>query len=377
MSNTKVRPLAQIYRLKLILVGVCLAFGGILLSVFADWLDEAFSLSSLMLAAIRGLADVMLVAGAIGIVVDFITGRAKEKADREIYREEQKELIPTYVDSVLEAFAASPEKLERVASPQLLDSLASNALSLRLGDERFAHEIYKDIRDQAIRSVERWHDVEVRIRLSGIPERSTGGAPLFDVTVEWEYTTIPAGAVRRFVCVSDREAYNDLLFDIPATLPWLMTPRPGLDASSRDCFEVLELTVDGRVQPIRRTARKSEQTYTVHLDESARSGDPVRIRQVSRIVTPQSGHRLYFELPQPARNFSLVLDYSDTKIAQLAVSESIASSRPLQVMRSPEAASGKSISVNAPGWMLPKTGMTFTWTLDAELPRAENQREAA
>lgn len=377
MSNTKERPLAQIYRLKLILVGVCLAFGGILLSVFADWLAESFSLSSLVLAALRGLADVMLVAGAIGLVVDFITGRAKEKADREIYREEQKELIPTYVDSVLEAFAASPEKLERVASPQLLDSLASNALSLRLGDEQFAHEIYKDIRDQAIRSVERWHDVEVRIRLSGIPERSTGGAPLFDVTVEWEYTTIPAGAVRRFVCVSDREAYNDLLFDIPATLPWLMTPRPGMDASSRECFEVLELTVDGRVQSIHRTARKSEQTYTVHLDEPARSGDPVRIRQVSRIVTPQNGHRLYFELPQPARNFSLVLDYSDTEIAQLSVSESIASSRPLQVMRSPEAASGKSISVNAPGWMLPKTGMAFTWTLDTELPRTENQREAA
>jgi len=377
MSNLKERPLAQIYRLKLILVGVCLAFGGILLSVFADWLDESFSLSSLVVAALRGLADVMLVAGAIGLVVDFITGRAKEKADREIYREEQKELIPSYVDSVLEAFAASPEKLERVASPQLLDSLASNALSLRLGDEQFAHEIYKDIRDQAIRSVERWHDVEVRIRLSGIPERSTGGAPLFDVTVEWEYTTVPAGAVRRFVCVSDRDEYNDLLLDVPATSPWLMTPRPGMNASSSDCFELLELTVDGRVQSIRRTARKFEQTYTVHLDDFARSGEPVRIRQVSRVVTPRSGHRLYFELPQPARDFSLALDYSDTDIAHISVSESIATSRPVQVMRMPEAAAGKTISVNAPGWMMPKTGLTFTWTLDAELPRTENQREAA
>lgn len=90
MSNPKERPLAEIYRLKLILVGVCLAFGGIILSVFTDWLDESYSLSSLVITALRGLADVMLVAGAIGLVVDFITGRAKEKADREIYREEQK-----------------------------------------------------------------------------------------------------------------------------------------------------------------------------------------------------------------------------------------------------------------------------------------------
>src|SRR5262249_5748152 len=151
----------------------------------------------------------------------------------------------------------------------LLDDIASNAMSLRLGDEQFAREIYRDIRDQAIQAAERWYDVEVRIRLSSAIERGAGGTPLFDVVVAWEYTTVPSGPVRRFACVSDRDEYNELRQDVPATSTWMMVPRPGMDASSRDCYELLEVTVDGESQGIRRTARKTGQTYTVHLDPGA------------------------------------------------------------------------------------------------------------
>lgn len=47
------------------------------------------------------------------------------------------------------------DDLKRVANPELLDDIASNVMSLRLGDEQFAREIYRDIRDQAIHA-ERW-----------------------------------------------------------------------------------------------------------------------------------------------------------------------------------------------------------------------------
>lgn len=285
--------------------------------------------------------------------------------------------VPTIRDSVLQAFEISPDDLKRVANPELLDRLAENSMSLRLGDEQFAREIYRDIRDQAIRAAERWYDVEVRIRLSSAPESSNGGVPLFDVVVEWEYTTVPVGTVRRFACVSDRDEYNDLLLDLPATSPWFMSPRPGMNAGSRECYELLELTVDGVSQPIGRSARKSGQTYTVTLDEHARSGDPVRIRQVFRTVTLSWGHRLYFELPQPARNMSVTVDYTNAPIAHMGVVESVATSRPTRVFRSPDSVPGRTLAVEAPGWLLPKAGFTFTWTLDTELPRSEERREAA
>lgn len=369
---------AELRKTKAALLAVSSAFAGVLLITFAGWFD-GLALGTwnwLHVIPFGEFGGILFGAGVIGAFFEYGMRKSQaavvvEQVDRGIDRN-----IPKIRDAVVEAFAIKPEDLRRVATPELLDDLAANAMSLRLGDEQFAREIYADIRDQAVKAAERWHDVEVRIRLSNALERSAGGTPLFDVTVEWEYTTVPSGTVRRFACTSDRAEYNELLLDVPATSPWLMTNR-ALDASSEENYKLLELTVDGAPQPIRRSARKGGQTYSVDLAGNARSGQPVRVRQVFRVVTPMSGHRLYFALPQPGRNLSMILDYTNTEIARIGVTETVASAKPIHVMRSPEEVSGRSIAVEAEGWLMPKTGFTFTWTLENELPRPTSSSEAA
>lgn len=185
---------------------------------------------------------------------------------------------------MIEGFAVQADDLRRVASPELLDSIATNVLSLRLGDSEFASELYAQVRDQAIRAPERWTDVDVDIRLSTAVERDTNGVPLFDILIRCEYTTWPSHNVRRFACVSDREEYYDLVSDLPATSTWFMPPRTRVDASARSSFELLEFAVDGEPRQIRRQTRRTGQTYTVSvLDEGVRRGEkpeqsPVRLR---------------------------------------------------------------------------------------------------
>ncbi|MFT3663030.1 MAG: hypothetical protein QM809_17175 [Gordonia sp. (in: high G+C Gram-positive bacteria)] len=369
----------RLRKTKAALLAVALTFSGVLLMMLNGWLStlDLGSWGWVQILPLGELGGTLFGAGVLGTLFEYSFRKDQEEATVEQFREIIKEQAPAMRDAVVEGFAIKPDDLKRVANPDLLDALAENSMALRLGDEQFAREIYRDIRDQAVRAAERWHDVEVRIRLSKALERSTYGTPLLDVTVETEFTTVPAGTVRRFACVSDRTEYNDLLLDLPATSPWFMSPRPGMDAGSRECYELLELTVDGVTQPIRRSARKSGQTYTVTLDEHARSGEPVRVRQVFRTVTLSWGHRLYFELPQPARNMSVTMDYTDAPIAHMGVIESVATSRPTRVFRSPRSVSGRTITAEAPGWLLPKAGFTFTWTLDAELPRGDERSEAA
>ncbi|MHA3019626.1 hypothetical protein ACXPWS_05070 [Mycobacterium sp. BMJ-28] len=322
------------------------------------------------------LGGVLLGAGLLGTLFEYSFRKDQDEATVEQFRDIIKEQAPAMRDAVIEGFAIHPDDLKRVANPGLLDDIASNAMSLRLGDEQFAREIYRDIRDQVIHAVERWSDVEVRVRLSTAPQKSAADTPLFDVVAEWEYTTVPSAPVRRFACVSDRDEYNDLRQDVPATSTWLMMPRPGMDASSRNCYELLEVTVDGERQTIRRTARKTGQTYSVHLGPDALSGRPVRIRQVFRTVTPTWGHRLFFELPQPGRDTSLTLDYTNTDIAHMRVSDTVGALAPPRISQMPSSVPGKVISVEAPGWLMSKSGFAFTWTLNSELPRDE-RREAA
>lgn len=381
MASKDVLPLyRRLLKTKAALLAVSFTLIGILLIMLNAWL-ATLSLGNWSWLRHLPLDEVggpLLGAGLVSTILDYSYRRDQE--DVAIQRTQQAivDLSPAKLWSVLcEGLARHPAELARLTAPERLDDAAAAIMAQRLGDEQFAREIYTDIRDQAIRAAERWYDVEARVRLSTAVERSTAGTPLLDVTVEWEYSTVPSGSERRFACVSDRAAYNALRGDIPATSTWFMAPRPGMDARSQESHELLELTVDGRPQPIRRTVQATGQTYRVRLDDVAQSGKPVRIRQIFRTSTPAWGHRLFFELPQPARNMSLAVDYTNTSIADIRVSDTVATFQPSQLVHTPEAAVGKVISLNARGWLLPKTGFAVTWTLESELPHDAEHREAA
>ena len=381
MASKDVLPLyRRLLKTKAALLAVSFTLVGILLIMLNAWL-ATLSLgdwSWLHHLPLDEVGGPLLGAGLVSTILDYSYRRDQEDIAIQQIQQAILDLSPAKLWSALcEGLARHPAELARFTTPERLDDAAAAIMAQRLGDEQFAREIYSDIRDQAIRAAERWYDVEARVRLSTAVERSTAGTPLLDVTVEWEYTTVPSGSERRFACVSDRAAYNALRGDIPATSTWFMAPRPGMDARSRESYELLELTVDGRPQPIRHTVQATGQTYRVQLDDAAQSGEPVRIRQIFRTSTPAWGHRLFFELPQPARNMSLAVDYTNTSIADIRVSDTVATFQPSQLVRTPEAAVGKVISLNARGWLLPKTGFAVTWTLESELPHDAQHREAA
>ncbi|MEH3138782.1 MAG: hypothetical protein PGN37_01120 [Mycobacterium kyogaense] len=379
MSDKQAESVAfRLRKTKAALLVVALTFSGILLIMANGWLSglDLGDFGWLHALPLGELGGTLFGAGLLGTLFEYSFRKDQEEATVEQFREIIREQAPAMRDAVIEGFAIHPEDLKRVANAELLDEIAANVMSLRLGDEQFAREIYRDIRDQAIGAAERWYDVEVRVRLSDATTRGSAVTPLFDVVVEWEYTTVPSGPVRRFACVSNRDEYNDLRADVPATSAWLMVPRLGMDASSRDFYELLELTIDGEPQAIRRTARKSGQTYSVHIGPEALSGNPVRVRQVFRTVTPTWGHRLFFETPQPSRDVSLSVDYTNTGIAHMRVSDTVGALVPPRVSQLPSSVPGRVIEIEAPGWLMSKAGFALTWTLNTELPRDE-RREAA
>ena len=250
MTSKDVLPLyRRLLKTKAALLAVSFTLIGILLIMLNAWL-ATLSLgdwSWLHHLPLDEIGGPLLGAGLVSTILDYSYRRDQE--DVAIQRTQQAiiDLSPAKLWSVLcEGLSRHPAELARLTTPERLDDAAAAIMAQRLGDEQFAREIYTDIRDQAIRAAERWYDVEARVRLSTAVERSTAGTPLLDVTVEWEYTTVPSGSERRFACVSDRAAYNALRGDIPATSTWFMAPHPGMDARSQESYELLELTVDGR-----------------------------------------------------------------------------------------------------------------------------------
>ena len=325
---------------------------------------------------------VLVGAGILSIGLDQYLRREQDTTEEMRLRSLLSEQAPALRDAVLDAFAANHSDLKRIATPQLLDDLIANSLALRLDDQQFAQEIYADIRDQAIAAAERWHDATLDIRLEALlattdsateADAHPPGAHLFAVTVRWEYTTIPTHAHRQFVCLSDRDEYSELTSERGSTSAWFINPDSNIDPSAPDTFKLLHFAINGEERPIRRSARKTAQTYTASIGiDRVNAGKPVTVTYTYRAIMTQSGHLLFFDIEQPTRDLQVSFDYRDCDISSsVSTLDMIPSIRETRIETPVDTGTAGIIRVALDGWIFPRSGIAFVWTLRSELARAE------
>lgn len=92
----------------------------------------------------------LLAAGLIGTVLDMAVRRDQEASVRAQFHRVLRDEAPTLRDAVISAFRFESADVARVATPELLDDLATTSLGLRFGDAAFGREVYGDIKHQAI-----------------------------------------------------------------------------------------------------------------------------------------------------------------------------------------------------------------------------------
>lgn len=142
-----------------------------------------------------------------------------------------------------------------------------------------------------------------------------------------------------------------------------------MSANKRESFELLQYSADGKDLKIRRSECKTGQTYTVDLgEETTKTGKPVRVRHTYRLVMSKYGHRLRIAIVQPAKDVSLAMDYTDTNITEMHVSELVPTAKRAQVTRLPKETPARVITVDVPGWLLPQAEVSFVWALENEVP---------
>lgn len=134
----------RLRKTKAALLAVSLTLAGIVLIAFNGWLAQLplGSWGWLHALPLAELGGTLFGAGLLGTLFEYSFRKDQEEATVEQFRQIIKEQAPAMRDAVVEGFAIHPDDLRRVATPQLLDDLATNAMALRLGDERFARELY-------------------------------------------------------------------------------------------------------------------------------------------------------------------------------------------------------------------------------------------
>jgi hypothetical protein len=256
-----------------------------------------------------------------------------------------------------------------VASPATLDRIISNCLAIRLGDPDLAADVYIDLRQQVLQADERHYDTHVSVRLTPRHDGPVGGeGAMFVATVRWEYRVTPPPLIRRFSCVSDPVEYRKLLRDPTAAGVWLFDPTAHLNADSPEVFSLVQYTVNGAAQRIEHTHRPGAQLYTVTTNpDELPAGTGCHVSYTYRTLAPQHGHLLFLDFNRLTKGLTVEFTHTDCGIAHVNALDFIAGAQHPRVVRNPRSVPTPAINIGYDGWIFPKSGIAYTWTLHREL----------
>lgn len=356
----------RLRKAKAALLTVSFTLAGILLMMLNAWLTplqlgEWQWLHALPLGELGGT---LFGAGLLSTFFEYTFRRDQERAVLERFRQTIREEAPALRDAVIEAFRFDRQDVARIATPELLDDLARTSLGLRFGDPAFGREVYADIRHQAMAAEERWYDARVDATL-GIPRgRSIAPTPFFDLRVRWEYTVTPRHRFRKFAVVSDRQRYDQLVAERGETSVWYRRPVPGLAVSDPEVFALEQFTVNGTPVPFTRQVDEVSQVYTVDLGEQVIQQEQAVVISFSfRTRTLRSGHVVHLDIDRPTRGLDVELRYDPEQVGQMRILDFASigeGGRLTQVPNTP------TLRYRYDGWLFPRAGMVFVWTLPDE-----------
>ena len=359
-------PHHRLRRLKAALLAVSFTLAGILLMMLNAWLTP-LNLGDwqwLHALPLGELGGTLFGAGLLSTLFEYTFRRDQERAVTERFRQTIRDEAPALRDAVIEAFRFDHQDVARIATPQLLDDLARTSLGLRFGDPAFGREVYADIRHQAIAAEERWYDARVDATL-GIPRgRSSAPTPFFDLRVRWEYTVTPRHRFRKFAVVSDRQRYDQLVAERGETSVWYRRPVPGLAVSDPEVFALEQFTVNGTPVPFTRQVDEVSQVYTVDLGKQVIQQEQAVVISFSfRTRTLRSGHVVHLDIDRPTRGLDVELRYDPEQVGQMRILDFASigeGGRLTQVPNTP------TLRYRYDGWLFPRAGMVFVWTLPDE-----------
>ena len=188
-----------------------------------DWHDSAVSLT-------------------IVIVLEYFGRDEAETRSIERFRA----LFPEQVDAirraVAEGYAFDPETVAGVISPDLVDEVIENALTVRLRDNQLAKEVYDDLSRQVLGTDVRWNDLRVHADMKPWPNaQQAGRGSMFVMTIRWEYSTTLLRDALTFWCCKSLESYAKRIRQILSVDQcWYMEHLVGLEIDPLEAFRFSE-----------------------------------------------------------------------------------------------------------------------------------------
>ena len=185
---------------------------------------------------------------------------------------------------------------------------------------------------------------------------------------------VPKHRFRKFAVVSDRQRYEELVAQRGETSVWYRRPTLGFEVSDPEVFTLEQFTIDGVDVAFQRHTDSTSQVYVVDLgDEVIRAGKPVMVAFRFRTTVSREGRSFHLGIDRPTKDLDVELTYDPDVVGQVSLMDFASRGDGGRTSDEPDTAA---VRYRYDGWLFPRAGLVFVWTLPDEDAAAQATRSA-
>lgn len=340
----------RLYQTKLSLLAVLFVVAGLGLLVLA----RDTHLPILRVLPIADVGSGLFTTGFIGVALQYLDGRDADERANSRLRKVLAEEAPAIRDAVVDGFAFSPDALQAVTSPEVLQRVVDNSLGMQLQDHELALQAHEQLLEAAMQPSDRLHDSRLTVHLSA-DERPE----LLRAIIRREYHFEPTVVALRFACAASTSDYEALLRDPETREVWRTPAHDGLEASDPSAFTVTRVEYDGEPLPLKHSSRKGLQTFSCRLPGPS-SAQPHYLTYEYSVLVPRSKHYLYFDFGRATNGLTVEVT-ADQGVAGLKLLDVLGQPSTVRRSHSRSADGSTTASVASDAWVLPRAAVIAIW----------------
>jgi hypothetical protein len=258
-----------------------------------------------------------------------------------------------------------------IISDSYLLEVMKFGLARVLNDKPFASDIFDFVRHNAISQPEKRYGERNTVILRNATSSDSDDVRIhyYDAEIRVTYEKVIHEAQMWFVCVRGDEQYNELMLQQEIDWRWVVPPLRLFPKLNETFYTVECCVIEGLECQVRtkKLNKEGDVGYFVNVPKAARDGQRVSVEYVIRLRIPRFGHSFQIGFPRPTKGGYIELDYSDTDINAVYVSENIVCPQRPKIRKGGDDALRRVASVEIDdSWVLPKSGVSFVWYLNSE-----------
>ena len=325
----------------------------------------------------RSIGDAMFIAAVITLTFEYFVRVQARKELAELFQASLHQVFQMERQETTAAIRRSlllDADIQRdLIAPATLDRVLRTCIQTKLGDATMGTQVFDGPISRMLGQSQRWQNYKFSAMLSELPPThpmAARAAEFFVATVVVRYETVFWNGRFRFVTVANLEAFNEAIADPHVQMAWLF-PDDGVPDVAEHAMIVDEVKVANvslaRIPPASSSLRGDVFSDSGQLID--RLGKTVVIDYKLRALLHRIGHSYHVAVPYPTHNCSIELDFAKIDVEHMDVIDYFPSSHPTVVRFLPLPENYRKIEVGVNGWVFPKAGVIFVWSLKSEVPR--------